>query len=173
MEPSKDCTLKFSDKWQETGSALDKNKLCLQCAVTEQRLKDIQVRMEMRSVVQKLIPADPAVHITFCHWMLQSVLDGTADVKLLFLSDAEAWCELSGFVTVQNTCHWGILSDVEQKEKECKNLLQDTHTGKVCWNLPAISSALDRKISAPSVPWKSGSLRFWPPRITQYFLLTQ
>jgi hypothetical protein len=73
--------------------------------------------MEMRSVVQKLIPAHPAGYITFCHWMLQSVPDGTVDVTLLFLSDAKAWFELSGFVNAQNTCHWDILSNVEQKRE--------------------------------------------------------
>jgi hypothetical protein len=64
-----------------------------------------------------LIPAGPAAHITFCHWILQSVPDGTVDVTLLFLSDAEAWFELSGFVNAQNICHWDIHSNVEQERE--------------------------------------------------------
>jgi response regulator of citrate/malate metabolism len=47
MRPSKKCVLKLFNKWQETGSILDKKKLCPKRALTEQTLEKIQVRMEI------------------------------------------------------------------------------------------------------------------------------
>jgi hypothetical protein len=47
IRPSKKCVLKLFNKWRETGSVLDKKKLCPKRALTEQRLEDIRVRMEI------------------------------------------------------------------------------------------------------------------------------
>lgn len=47
MQPSKNCGLKLFDKWKETGSVLDVQKQCAKCALTEQALENIQLRMEM------------------------------------------------------------------------------------------------------------------------------
>jgi transposase len=47
LRPSKKCVLTMFNKWRETGSVLDKKKLCPKRALTEQRLEDIRVRMEI------------------------------------------------------------------------------------------------------------------------------
>jgi transposase len=41
LRPSKKCILKLFNKWRETGSVLDKKKLCRKSALTEQGLEDI------------------------------------------------------------------------------------------------------------------------------------
>jgi hypothetical protein len=136
IQPSKTCFLKLFNKGWETSSIHDKKKWCPKHALAEQRLDDIQVRMEMGpkkcsyqlgqkcgiskssvlwclrchlykvSVIQKLIPADPAVCTNVCNWMLQSVHSRIVDLILVFLSNS-AWLHHSGFVNAQSTHHSG------------------------------------------------------------------
>lgn len=57
----------------------------------------------------KLNPTDHVAHINFCYWMLQSVLEGSVNPMLLFMTD-KTWFHVHAFVNAQDTHHWNTVN---------------------------------------------------------------
>jgi hypothetical protein len=90
-------------------------------------LKALRFHPYKLSVVQKLIPADPAVCMNFCHWMLQSVHDGIVYPMLLFMS-GEAWFLFNVFLMPGTP----IIGDTKSPHTIREAPLRDQKVGLYC-----------------------------------------